>query len=124
MDADAVHRWRAGANEAYKAAGALHGDGLHSLSLYFCHLAIERAIKASYIDVTGAEPPHSDNVVAIALLLDPDWSKDELSALDALAKHAAGALRDWGSNSPDFATAERSEQWVLKTAVFLSAYGA
>ncbi len=63
---DAVQLWRKEAEEAFCAAKAVHDQGIYWLALFHCHLAVEKALKALYVEERDADPPPTHELLEIA----------------------------------------------------------
>lgn len=67
MDIDKqIEYWRAGSDEDFAAAESLLEKGHLRQSLFFCHLAIEKMLKAHVAHRTKDIPPRIHNLVRLA----------------------------------------------------------
>ena len=89
-----VEHWRKGAQDALEAAELLLQGKKHALALFHCHLAAEKALKAAYIQQKDARPPHSHDLLEIALSLSYPWSEDIQKQLRELSTYAIEARYD------------------------------
>lgn len=77
MDVDKqIEYWRAGSDEDFAAAESLLEKGHLRHGLFFCHLAIEKMLKAHVARQTNEIPPRIHNLVRLAeiaeLKLEPE----------------------------------------------------
>ncbi|MBN1592973.1 MAG: HEPN domain-containing protein [Candidatus Coatesbacteria bacterium] len=57
-----IRSWIAGAEEALEVAHSLLSSGKFVFSVFFCHLAIEKTLKAAVIAETGNVAPKTHNL--------------------------------------------------------------
>ncbi|MDD5055563.1 MAG: HEPN domain-containing protein [Candidatus Peribacteraceae bacterium] len=119
-EADVIAHWRQGARDALRMAHLAHGDGRHALTLFHCHLAVEKAMKSLFMQEKKKEAPPTHNLVFIAEKLKRPWSGEERRQLTFLTQYAVAARYDdpvWAEHE---ATAENGAQWIAVTEKFLS----
>ena len=63
-----IAHWRAGADEAFAGADTLFRDKRNLYALFFCHLGVEKALKAMVMEKTGKMAPFSHDLVYLARL--------------------------------------------------------
>jgi HEPN domain-containing protein len=56
-----IEFWKNGAREAYKTAQGLLSLERYDHALFFCHLTIEKMIKALVVEKTQSHVPHEHN---------------------------------------------------------------
>ena len=119
-ESDVIVHWRKGARSALQAARLIHKDGHHALALFNCHLAVEKALKAVFMEERSKEAPATHNLVLIADQLKRWWSPKERRELDYLTQYAVAARYDdpiWAEHE---ATAENCMRWLSVADDFLS----
>ena len=63
-----IDYWQNESAEDLKVSGHLFEKGDYSYALFFCHLAIEKYLKAIYVKEKHEQPPHIHNLIRIAEL--------------------------------------------------------
>jgi HEPN domain-containing protein len=108
VDADKhVAHWRAGAEEDFAAAGDLMACGRIRHSLFFAHLAIEKAIKPHICRHTGDLAPRLHNLLRLLEktgLVAPPEHLGVLEEMDAF--NIEGRYPDYMDSPPDRSKAE------------------
>lgn len=118
---DAAMHWQQGAQEELTAARVLHEGKQYRQALLLCHLAVEKALKATYIREHDDEPPKTHNLVALARRLSSfDWSQEEIDELDELSDFVIDARYADPPWAEETATEARSSVWLERTAQYLS----
>ena len=115
-----IAHWRKGASDSLSLAKRAHTDGSYALALFHCQLAVEKALKALYMDERREAVPPTHNLVLIAGGLKHSWSVEERRELDYLTQYAVAARYDdpvWAEHE---ATAENSTHWLAVTERYLS----
>ncbi len=117
---DVIRHWRMRAEESLQVAKLTHEDGHYAHALFNCHLAVEKALKAQYMDERREEAPPVHDLFLIAKSLRRQWTKVEEEQLGYLTQYAVAARYD----DPDWAKAEATEEnsarWIAATQDFLS----
>ena len=119
-EADLVALWRKEAKEALRVAELASGDGIYWLAMFHCHLAVEKALKALYMEQRGEDPPRTHELLAIAEELGRRWSDGDVTLFDTLGEFAVEARYhdpEWAEKQ---ATKEHAEYWLGQTRSFLS----
>lgn len=117
---DVIAHWRKGAQESLRLAKHAHNDGSYALSLFHLHLALEKALKALYMEQKRMEAPLTHDLLEIALQLDRPWTDEEKNHLSQMTEYAVAARYDdplWAERE---ATVETSKNWTTRTEKFLS----
>src|SRR4051794_24744459 len=81
----AVQHWADGARDALDTAERLFESRKFHHALFFCHLAVEKALKARYIAATGEMPPYTHDLLLLASHFDHRLSGQDEAALDELS---------------------------------------
>jgi len=61
-----IEYWRLEAEDSLRVAGHLFEKGDYSYALFFGHLAVEKIIKAVFVQNTGEDVPRSHNLLRLA----------------------------------------------------------
>jgi len=59
--------WNEKSSEDFETAGILFASGRNTYALFFCHLAIEKLLKALVVRKTNAHAPYDHNLQRLAL---------------------------------------------------------
>lgn len=94
--------------------------GSYTLALFHCHLAIEKALKASYIERFDHEHPYVHDLLGIALLLREDWDDDAKRLFASLTDYAIAARYSDPAWAEKEATKENAKKWIDATGHFLT----
>ena len=79
-----VSYWLRSSREDLRTADALFSLGRYQHCLFFCHLFVEKMIKAWTVKATGGPAPFSHKLSALAKSARIDLSEDQLDLLDEL----------------------------------------
>lgn len=119
-EADVIAHWRIGAHDEYQSAKLLADGGKYSGALFHCHLAVEKALKAVFMEQHRREPPLTHDLLQIAVQLKRVWTEEERKFLADLTEYAVAARYD----DPLWAEREATEQnvvaWLRTVDAFLS----
>lgn len=119
-EADVIGHWRHRAAESLKVALLAHRDGHFAHALFNCHLAVEKALKAEFMEEHREAAPPVHDLFFIAQQLNHQWTEEEQRQLGYLTQYAIAARYDdplWAERE---ATEENSERWLKITDGFLS----
>jgi HEPN domain-containing protein len=119
---DVIAHWRKGSKDALEAASLLAKDGKYELALFHCHLAVEKALKASVMEKTGKPHPKVHNLNRLALLLHDGWADHDCELFDTLSEFAIAAWYDDPDWAVRYATAANARLWIDRTAGLLSTH--
>ena len=117
-----VDHWRKGARDSLDVAKLAHGAGKYSLALFHCQLALEKALKALYIQKHDQMPPKTHDLLQLTEKISwvPDNRQrvllDELSDFTTLARYSD---MDWEHTT---ATKEQAKHWIGIVDEFLSLF--
>ena len=117
---DVIALWRKEAKESLVAAEAVHAKGIYWLSLFHCHLAVEKALKALYVEKRDQHPPPTHELLELADGLEHPWEEGTISLFEALADFAIESRyhdEEWLAKQ---ATEEHSRYWIDKVQSLLS----
>lgn len=104
--------WRKGAKDTLVMAQLGLSNEKYALALFHCHLAVEKILKAAYIDVHQQGPPPTHHLLSLALQLRQTWSADEEKKLIDLTDYAIAARYDDPSWAERHATEKNSSLWL------------
>lgn len=79
-----IEYWLTGANDDIATAELLINNNRHIHGLFFCHLSIEKLLKAFVVKNTQEYPPKIHNLNRLKTLAGIELSQDELTLLDIL----------------------------------------
>jgi HEPN domain-containing protein len=119
-EADVIAHWRKGARDELASANLLHEGGQYPGALFHCHLAVEKALKAMYMEEHRTEAPLTHDLLQIALQLPRAWSEEEKQLLADLTEYAVAARYDdpvWAERE---ATADNVTAWIRRVTSLLS----
>lgn len=80
----AAKRWKEGAWDAFDTAEKLFISKKYHHSLFFCHLAVEKALKAQYITDQDKLPPYTHELALIAAGIKDSFNENQLKELEEL----------------------------------------
>ena len=115
-----IAHWRAGAKDALESAEVLHKARKYALALFACHLAVEKVLKAAFLQERDEDPPPSHNLPHLASHLSRVWSEEEKTALEELTDYAVAARYDDPGWAERQATKENTAHWIVRTKEFLT----
>ena len=102
-----IGHWREGALEALGIASILIGKDKLIYGLFFCHLAVEKILKAAVIKETQDYPPRTHNLIALAEKCKLAFSDNQENLLGTLMEfQLQGRYPDLDRPKPTFEFAE------------------
>jgi HEPN domain-containing protein len=97
-----IEYWKAGAFDDLETAKVLIDKNRLLQGLFFCHLVIEKAIKAHVVKQTKELAPRSHNLIYLSEKAKLIFSEDEEIFLGILMKYQLqGRYPDYNPNIPD-----------------------
>ncbi|MBP7114334.1 MAG: HEPN domain-containing protein [Candidatus Peribacteraceae bacterium] len=120
---EAVSHWRKRARSVLKAARILFEKkepDVYGEVIFHCHLALELALKAKYIQEHGTAAPFTHSLGKLADTLDEMWSESDRTDFDQLTDHA---VLSWYGDSrwhSEQSTRENAEKWLEKVEKLLT----
>ena len=115
----AEHLWN-GAHKALQTARILHEGDQYESALFYCHLAVEKALKSLYINVHDCQPPKSHNLVFLSSKIDRNWSEETLEQMQRLTDFVVDARYDTPGWAEQHATETEAEYWINVVEKLLS----
>ena len=90
--ADASERWQAQAEYDLGVAELLYRQSVYRYCVFFCHLALEKQLKAILIELTGDEdPPRTHDLIELAALIGIDLSAEYYDLMLGLSEQSVAA---------------------------------
>lgn len=117
---EVIAHWRKRAQESLHLAKRAYEDGLYAHALFNCDHAVERGLKALYMDQKRKEPPITHDLLRIAHELGKAWTPAEREFLTDLTEYAVMTRYDDPEWAEREATKENSQEWIEQTKNFLS----
>jgi HEPN domain-containing protein len=93
-ETEVIAHWRKGARDELASARLLCDGGQYPGALFHCHLAVEKALKARFMEQHRREAPLTHDLAQIALQLDRTWTEAEKQLLADLTGYAIAARYD------------------------------
>lgn len=117
-----IEYWRAGSDEDLAAAESLLEKGHLRHSLFFCHLAIEKMLKAHVARQTNEIPPRIHNLVRLAEMAGLTLNAEQSRFLRSFDMYQMeGRYPDFAQISVDMKTAKEKLVLVQETLRWLKA---
>jgi HEPN domain-containing protein len=121
-----VQNWLDSARYDLKVAANLLDIGSYVYTVFMCHLALEKVLKAKIEQITGEAPPKIHDLKYLTKLagLSPDGSKKELivglsnmSVITRYPRDFQMMLKDFTQEKAEFILSNATEvfQWIEKT---------
>ena len=117
---DATTHWQKGARRAFRAAELTHGERDYELALFHCHLAVEKALKALYIQQRNTAAPKSHDLSYLALQITHGLPAEQVELLKELNQFCIEARYSDPPWAELHATQERAERWMQNVRIALS----
>jgi HEPN domain-containing protein len=117
---EAILHWRSGARDAWKWAKRMAQEDSRALAIFHCHLAVEKALKALYMEQKNDPAPFTHSLTQLASHIDREWTKQDLEDLHILTPFASQARYDDLGWVEEQATAEFTEQCIQQSKILLS----
>ena len=121
-----VQNWLDSARYDLEVAGNLPGIGSYVYTVFMCHLALEKVLKAKVVEITGKKPPKTHDLEYLVELseLSPNEDAERFISRISNVSTVARYPRDFQMMLKDFSR-ERAEstlsrttevfQWIEKT---------
>ncbi len=108
-----VEYWFSGAFDDFETAKLLIENKRYLQGLFFCHLVIEKAIKAFVVKKSGEIAPRSHNLLYLSELAGLEFIEEDELFLGILMKYQLqGRYPDYQPNVPD---GKKIESYLKKT---------
>lgn len=115
-----IGHWKKGAQDSLEVARMCFEAGKYEHALFAAHLAVEKALKARYIEQHDEAAPFTHELHELAEFLSPapsDAQKVLLREMSRLAVRARYADHQWAAEQ---GTAQNAAYWVHQADEFLS----
>ena len=119
-EADVIAYWRKGSQSELHSAKILCTEGQYSGALFHCHLAVEKALKALYMEQRRTGAPMTHDLLQIALQLKRPWTEEEKKLFADLTEYAVAARYDDPMWAEHEATNENVCLWLQRIDLLLS----
>lgn len=114
--AQAVKVWIMGAYDAFDTAEKLLASKKYHHALFFCHLALEKALKAKFIELQDTFPPYIHELPLLAGKINHALTADQLTALDTINTfNIAARYQEHKQELYRRATPKYTAQWISIT---------
>lgn len=119
----AAELWAAGARDALDSAEKLYAAQKFDHALFFCHLAVEKALKALHIVTKDALPPYTHDLLhlaaaaGVALTSDQDKILAEINTFNISGRYAEEKRQLYKHATPPYARA-----WLDRTKDLLETF--
>lgn len=117
---EAMTHWQKGARRAFRAAELTYGEGDYELALFHCHLAIEKALKAIYIEQKNTAAPKSHDLSYLASQVTHRLPAEQVELLKELNQFCIEARYSDPPWAERHATKERTDGWMQNVKTVLS----
>jgi HEPN domain-containing protein len=91
---DIIRQWREGASESFIIAEFAASRNQRGMMLFHCHLALEKALKALYMEQKKEVAPFTHNLGSLAIRIDIALDLQEKEFLDALTPQSVKGRYD------------------------------
>ncbi|MEK7166008.1 MAG: HEPN domain-containing protein [Patescibacteria group bacterium] len=118
--ADVVKYWREGVREALETGKELMDNKRYNHALFFCHLAVEKQLKAVYVKKKGEVPPYTHHLIELAEKINITISKEireqlrEINTFNLEARYDDYKLKFYKKATPEY-----SRNWLRITEELL-----
>ena len=113
-----IEYWAQGADSDIDTAGILIEKKKYLHGLFFCHLTIEKIIKAHVIKTTNQIPPKSHNLFRLLEITGVEVTEENAEFLGILMKYQLeGRYPDY---NPEIPNKKKVEEYFRKTKEILS----
>lgn len=107
--------WMRGAQEDVQTAEALFASKRYVACLFYCHLFVEKILKAVIVGETGEPAPYGHKLLHLGQQTKLAWSKEQLDLLDELTRFNIRArYEDYKFSLHKRATEQFTETYLAK----------
>lgn len=112
--------WSNGAEEAWKTVQALMQSQRYLHALFFCHLALEKQLKAKFAERHDTAPPPVHNLQWLAQKAGMTLSREEQAQLAEITTfNIAGRYEDYKNELYKKADKHYATKWITATELLL-----
>ncbi len=119
-EADIIAHWKNGSRDALEMACLAKKAGKYDHVLFNCHLAVEKALKAEYMQKYDKDAPFTHNLLDLAETLNRKWTDKQKKDLDELTDFVSAARYSDPVWAEKYADAEHASQWIAAAEEVLS----
>ncbi len=119
---EVIAHWRKGSSNEVQSAKLLCAGGQYAGALFHCHLAVEKALKALYMEHRNKEAPLTHDLLQIALQIERPWTEADKKLFADLTGYAVAARYDdplWAERE---ATVINVHRWMERIESLLSTF--
>jgi len=110
---NAILHWKRGADDAIQSARLLFDGKQYQHTLFMCHLAVEKALKAAWIKRQDTEePPQTHDLLKLATALNREWEDEQLLQFEILTRFVIDARYAGSRWTEEYGTKEGAEKWL------------
>jgi HEPN domain-containing protein len=117
---DIIEHWRKGARDALELARLAHQAEKNELALFHCHLAVEKALKAAYMERHHEDHPYTHDLAHLAGLVGETFEMEDMTALQKLTDFVVDARYSDPFWAEKQATSKNAAHWIAVTEHLLS----
>lgn len=117
---EVIAHWRKGARSALKMARLALDAEEYEPALFHCHLAIEKALKAVYMEQHGEDHPYTHDLRHLATLIRHSLHAEDMEVLQEMAEFVTDARYSDPYWAAEEATKKNAGKWIRKTEHILS----
>lgn len=114
-----VEHWQKGAQDSLDVARMCFEAKKYEQALFQCQLAVEKALKAAYMEQHGKDHPHTHDLVYLAGLISHSLSEKDLAFLKELTGFVIDARYSDPYWANEQATSENVKHWISITETLL-----
>lgn len=119
-DKETISLWHKEARDSLKLAEYAHQEGMFALSLFHCHFAAEKELKALFMERRHCYPPPTHELLPLAEQLGDPLTEEDAFLFDSLTTFAVRARYHDAEWAEKQVTEENSHYWLERTRKFLS----
>jgi HEPN domain-containing protein len=113
---DKINYWVDNSDYDLQTAEAMHSSGRYAYTAFMCQQALEKIIKAVYLQENSQEAPRSHSLVYLVGLLKSPASENHLSLLSELSSYyIEGRYPTYKEKIASLVNCERSKHFLAKT---------
>jgi HEPN domain-containing protein len=115
-----IEYWQTTANNDVETAEILIKSGKYIEGMFFCHLCIEKIIKASVVKQTGNIPPKSHDLFYLADMAKIEFSEEQSNLMQILLKYQLeGRYPEYYPKAP---SADKINDYLYQTKNLLQCF--
>jgi len=115
-----VAHWRKGARDSLDVAKLCLEAQKYEQALFHCHLAVEKALKAAFIEQHGEDHPYSHDLAYLAGLIKHSLRDEDMETIKQLTAFVVDARYSDPYWAAEQATEDNARNWIGITEKLLS----